>query len=77
MIKAEVSLNDGRISISPSGSLHDVLHDLIVFNIAAARIIAELAGEDEDEILDSVIELMSDQRDELRDLLFEGGYSID
>ena len=70
MIKAEVDLNDGKIVIEPSGSLNDVLHDIIVFNIASARVVAELAEVNEDEILDSVIEFLSDKRDELRRLLF-------
>ena len=70
MIKAEIDLNDGKIVIEPSGSLNEVLHDIIVFNIASARVVAELAEVNEDEILDSVIEFLSDQRGELRRLLF-------
>lgn len=70
MIKAEVSLNDGMITIEPSGSLNDVLHDMVVFNLATSRIIAELADADEDGILDSVIDVLVNQRVEIRNKLF-------
>ena len=71
MIKAEISLNDGELKITPSGTTDDILHDMIVFDLAVIRLVAEATGEDEDELLDSVLEVISDKRDELRSLIFE------
>ena len=45
---------------------------MIVFNLAIIRLVAEAIGEDEDELLDSVLEVISDKRDDLRTLIFEG-----
>lgn len=72
MIKAEISLNDGELKITPSGTTDDILHDMIVFDLAVIRLVAEATGEDEDELLDSVLEVISDKRDDLRSLIFEG-----
>ena len=72
MIKAEISLNDGELTITPSGTTDDILQDMIVFDLAIIRLVAEATGENEDELLDSVLEVISDKRDELRDLIFEG-----
>ena len=71
MIKAEISLNDGELKITPSGTTDDILHDMIVFDLAVIRLVAEATGEDEDELLDSVLEVISDKRDDLRNLIFE------
>ena len=72
MIKAEISLNDGELTITPSGTTDDILQDMIVFDLAIIRLVAEATGENEDELLDSVLDVISDKRDELRDLIFEG-----
>lgn len=72
MIKAEISLNDGEIQITPSGTTDDILQDMIVFDLTIIRLVAEATGEDEDELLDSVLEVISDKRDELRSLMFAG-----
>lgn len=72
MIKAEISLSDGDLKISPSGTTEDILQDMIVFDLAIIRLVAEMTGEDEDELLDSVLEVISDKRDDLRSLMFEG-----
>ena len=72
MIKAEISLNDGELKIEPSGTTDDILHDMIVFDLAVIRLVAEATGEDEDALLDSVLEVISDKRDDLRSLIFDG-----
>lgn len=72
MIKAEISLDNGELKIEPSGTTEDILQDMIVFDLAIIRLVAEMTGEDEDELLDSVLDVISDKRDDLRSLMFEG-----
>lgn len=43
-----------------------------MFDLAIIRLVAETTGEDEDELLDSVLDIISDKRDDLRSLMFAG-----
>lgn len=72
MIKAEISLSDGELKITPSGTTEEIIQDMIVFDLAIIRLVAETTGEDEDELLDSVLDIISDKRDDLRSLMFAG-----
>ena len=70
MIRANVSLNDGTVEIIPSGSVQDVVSDLIVLNVAAAKGLAGTAEVDENEILDFIVDALTNQRDAIRQMLF-------